>query len=101
MAPLIDPEHATSLTHVRNSLLLSSQCGDCVARATEQTALARTLQTAARAYGEAAFAFEEVERIEDETLSPELRDLVLKKRLSHWRDALQAQAIELSRRTGP
>ncbi len=53
----------------------------------------RSLQAAARAHGEAGFAFEEVERLEAETLSPELRDLKLKKRLDHWRDALGAEAI--------
>lgn len=53
----------------------------------------RSLQAAARTHGAEAFDFEVVERIEEPDASPALVAAILKRRLEHWRDALQATAI--------
>ncbi|HEY0314044.1 MAG TPA: GIY-YIG nuclease family protein [Allosphingosinicella sp.] len=53
----------------------------------------RTLLAAARAHGEAAFAFERLELFEDDDAGPELRDAILKNRAEHWREQLGAVAI--------
>ena len=53
----------------------------------------RSLAAAARAHGEPAFAFEVLERIEEEDASPELIAALLKSRLQHWRETLGATAI--------
>lgn len=53
----------------------------------------RTLLVAAKAHGEAAFAFERLELFEEEGASPELRDAILKNRAEHWREQLGAVAI--------
>lgn len=74
---------AADLETIRNRLAFAIRMG---------TSPHRSLQAAARAHGEKAFAFEELERIADD-LSPELRDLRLKKRLEYWRETLGAQAI--------
>ena len=52
----------------------------------------RDLQAAWNAHGAAAFAFEELERIEEEPLAY-LRDRLLKDRLAHWCMRLPAEAI--------
>jgi len=53
----------------------------------------RALQAAWAAHGEAAFAFDELEAIEDADLSAYARDNLLKDRGAHWRDALGAAKI--------
>ena len=53
----------------------------------------RSLQAAAREYGETAFDFEVVERVDEPDASPALVGAILKRRLEHWRDALGATAI--------
>ena len=50
----------------------------------------KALQAVWNAQGEAAFAYEIVERVEDKDLTPYLLDAVLKERLRHWREALGA-----------
>jgi hypothetical protein len=52
----------------------------------------RDLQTAWNAFGAPGFAFEVLERLEDEDL-PYVRDALLKDRLAHWRGKLGAAAI--------
>ena len=52
----------------------------------------RALAAAARAYGEAGFAYEVLERLE-EALTPAMQTLALKQRLKHWAEALGATAI--------
>ena len=54
--------------------------------------LNRDLQAAWDAHGEAAFAFEELERLPDETL-PYGRQAKLKERLAFWKAALDATSI--------
>ncbi len=49
----------------------------------------RDLQAAWNAYGEAAFIFEELERLPDETLSY-VRQAKLKERLAYWKAKLDA-----------
>ena len=51
----------------------------------------RDLQAAWIAHGPAAFAFEELERLEAEEL-PYVRDALLKDRLAHWRAHARAPA---------
>ena len=76
---------ATDLETVRNRLAFAIRM---------KSSPHRSLLAAMRAHSEADFAFEELERFGDaEEVSAELRDLRLKKRLEHWRDALGAQAI--------
>ena len=53
----------------------------------------RSLLAAVRAHGADSFRFERLERIDDDDASPELRDLILKRRADHWREALGAQPI--------
>ena len=53
----------------------------------------RSLQAAARAHGEGAFAFEVLERLDERDASQALVWAILKRRLEHWRDALGATAI--------
>jgi len=53
----------------------------------------RALQAAWAAHGEAAFAFEVLEAIDDKDLSPYARDNLLKDRAAHWREALGATKI--------
>jgi hypothetical protein len=50
----------------------------------------KALQSVWSAEGEAAFAYEIVERIEDEELTGYLLDAALKERLQHWRATLGA-----------
>jgi hypothetical protein len=50
----------------------------------------KALQAVWNAEGEAAFAFEIVERIDDEELTPYLLDALLKERVRHWRAELGA-----------
>jgi len=50
----------------------------------------KALQAVWNAQGEAAFAFEIVERVEDEDLTPYLLDAALKERIKHWRTELGA-----------
>lgn len=50
------------------------------------------LQSAWHEHGESSFAFEVVDTLRPEE-SPALRDLMLKKRLAHWRETLAAEAI--------
>ncbi|MEK9970693.1 MAG: GIY-YIG nuclease family protein [Ferrovibrio sp.] len=52
----------------------------------------RGLQAAWNAHGAEAFAFEELERIEEEPLAF-VRDRLLKDRLTHWCGQLAAEAI--------
>jgi hypothetical protein len=52
----------------------------------------RDLQAAWNACGEAAFTFEELERLPDETL-PYVRQAKLKDRLAHWKAELDAALI--------
>jgi len=52
----------------------------------------RELQAAWNAHGEAGFAFEALERLDDETLDYALQS-ALDDRLTHWRDKLGATAI--------
>jgi hypothetical protein len=52
----------------------------------------RALQAAWRDYGAEAFAFEELERLDDEMLA-DLGDRGLKDRLAHWRETLDAEPI--------
>ena len=54
------------------------------------THLNRALQAVWNAQGEAALAFEIIERIEDEDLTPYLLDALLKERIAHWRAELGA-----------
>lgn len=51
------------------------------------------LKTAWAAHGEAAFAFEVLEAIDDEGLSAYGRDSLLKDRAAHWRSELGATKI--------
>ena len=51
-----------------------------------------TLQASWREHGAEAFAFEEVERVDEEALAY-IRDRVLKDRLAYWRAKLDAEAI--------
>lgn len=53
----------------------------------------RTLLAAAREHGEAAFAFEIVERFEDDDCSPDFIRSRLKSRIRHWQSELAAEAI--------
>lgn len=50
----------------------------------------KAMQAVWNAQGEAAFAYEIVERVEDKDLTPYLLDALLKERLQHWREALGA-----------
>lgn len=50
----------------------------------------KALQAVWNAEGETAFAFEIVERIEEEDLTPYLLDALLKERIAHWRAKLGA-----------
>jgi hypothetical protein len=50
----------------------------------------KALQAVWNVEGEAAFAFEIVERLEDEDLTPYLLDALLKERIKHWRTKLGA-----------
>ena len=52
----------------------------------------RSLQAAWTRHGPQSFTFEEVERLDDETLAY-VRDKLLKERLAHWCAALAAEAI--------
>jgi hypothetical protein len=49
-----------------------------------------TLQAAWHEHGADSFVFEEIERLDDEALVPEL---ALRDRLAHWRAALHAEVI--------
>ena len=53
----------------------------------------RTLLAAAREHGEAAFAFEVVERFEDDDCSADFVRSRLKSRIRHWQSALGAEPI--------
>jgi hypothetical protein len=53
----------------------------------------RALQAAWAAHGEAAFAYEILEALDDDDLSAMVRDDLLKARAAHWRDALRATKI--------
>jgi hypothetical protein len=48
----------------------------------------RPMQAAWKAYGEAAFVFEVVERLEDDDAIPLARENWMKARLAHWREAM-------------
>ena len=50
----------------------------------------KALQAIWNAQGEAAFAFEIIERVEDEDLTPYLLDAALKERIKYWRAELGA-----------
>lgn len=50
----------------------------------------KALQAVWNAQGEASFAYEIVERVEDEDLTGYLLDSILKERLQHWRATLGA-----------
>jgi hypothetical protein len=52
----------------------------------------RELQSAWRAHGADAFAFEPLEQLKDEEL-PYIRDSLLKERFIHWRSSLNGSAI--------
>jgi hypothetical protein len=52
----------------------------------------RDLQAAWKAHGEAAFTFEELERLSDETL-PYVRQAKLKERLAFWKAELDAALV--------
>ncbi len=52
----------------------------------------RSLQAAWQAHGEAAFAFEEVERLDEKALEAG-RERVLKARLAHWCAELGAEGV--------
>lgn len=54
------------------------------------THLNRALQAVWNAQGEAALAFEIIERVEDEDMTPYLLDAALKERIAHWRAELGA-----------
>ena len=51
----------------------------------------RAMQAAWNAHGEAAFSFEPLERLDDETLTPMGRADLLKARERHWLEALSAK----------
>lgn len=53
---------------------------------------ARSLQAAWNTHGEAAFAFEEVERLDEKALEAG-RERVMKARLAHWCAELGAEAV--------
>jgi hypothetical protein len=53
----------------------------------------KALQAAWNAHGEQAFEFSVVETIEDEDLTPYGREVWLKERERHWREALPAKPI--------
>jgi hypothetical protein len=75
---------ALDLASIRNRLWFTLRQGRSAHRA---------LQAAWTAHGADAFAFKELERMEDEDLSAGLRDLRLKDRLAYWQDRLGARAI--------
>ncbi|MGB3810377.1 MAG: GIY-YIG nuclease family protein [Parvibaculum sp.] len=50
----------------------------------------KALQAVWNAHGEASFAYEVVEQIENEDLTPYLLDALLKERIAHWRTELGA-----------
>jgi hypothetical protein len=52
----------------------------------------RSLQAAWREHGAESFAFEEIERLDDEAIAY-VRDRILKDRLAHWCATLGAEAI--------
>lgn len=53
----------------------------------------KTLQTAWTEHGEAAFAFEPLEAIDDETLGPLGRSSLLKERRAAWIEAMGARGL--------
>ncbi|MEO7177505.1 MAG: GIY-YIG nuclease family protein [Allosphingosinicella sp.] len=53
----------------------------------------RSMLAAARAYGEEDFAFETVERFEDDDSSPEFVKFRLKARVRHWQAELGAEPL--------
>jgi hypothetical protein len=74
---------APDLETVRNRLWFTLRLGNNPHRA---------LQAAWREHGADAFAFEELERLDEDT--PEIsRERILKDRLAHWRETLDAAAI--------
>lgn len=75
---------ATDLEAVEKRLLFTLRMGSTPHR---------SLLAAARAHGAGSFRFERLELFEDEDASPELRDILLKKRAEHWRETLGAEAI--------
>jgi len=75
--------HTPDLSTVQNRLWFTLRQG---------TNPHRSLQAAWRERGAQSFAFEEVERLEDETLGY-VRDRVLKDRLIYWCAAFDAEAI--------
>jgi len=74
---------APDLRTIGNRLWFTLRCG---------TSLHRDLQDAWRQHGEASFAFEELERLDDD-LSPYAREKALEARLAHWRDTLGADTL--------
>ncbi|CAN7303237.1 GIY-YIG nuclease family protein [Bosea sp. LjRoot90] len=52
----------------------------------------RSLQAAWTAHGESAFAFEEIERLDEKALEAG-RERVMKARLAHWCAELEAEAV--------
>jgi hypothetical protein len=53
----------------------------------------KALQAVWNAQGEASFAYEIVERIDDEDLTPYLVDAALRERTRHWRTTLKAGVV--------
>ena len=74
---------ATNLATVLNRIMFELRHGSC-----------RTpgLQAAWRAHGPDAFRFDELERLDDDTL-PYQRDGILKERLEHWSAQRAAERI--------
>lgn len=75
--------HAPDLSTIRNRLWFTLRHG---------SSPHRSLQAAWYAHGAESFAFEEVERLAEET-APYLRDRMLQERLGHWCAASGAEAI--------
>lgn len=74
---------APDLSTIQNRLWFSLRLG---------TSTHRSLQAAWRAEGEGAFAFEIVERVDEEEVAY-VRERLLQERLAHWVETLQASRI--------
>lgn len=75
---------ATDLATIRNRLSVALKMASTPHR---------SLKAAAVEHGADAFTFEILERIEEADASPALVGAILKRRLEHWREELEATAI--------
>lgn len=75
--------HAPDLSTIKNRLWFTLRQG---------TNTHRSLQSAWQTHGAKAFAFEIIERLDEEAIGY-VRDRVMKERLAHWADRLQAVRI--------